>query len=155
MFAIAKYFEIFWNVLALHNTAAVRLKFPFEYRCTDGWDFKVVLCLSKHINCTINWEPWNIMLVTDAGRQQVKHLFKRTAKDDQYTIKAAFDREETLVLSWLLEYSACIFSFFSGFLSRSVSKFSSPSILGCLMLHCKCSMFHCITSHVLVGSSSV
>ena len=34
--------------------------------------------------------------------------------------------------------------------------FSSSSILGCSMLHCMCSMLHCmLTSHVLVGSSSV
>ena len=66
----------------------------------------VVLCLSEHISCTINWEPLSDMLVTDARRHQVKHLFKRTIKDDQYTVKAAFNREETPALLLLLEYSA-------------------------------------------------
>ena len=48
------------------------------------------------------------MLVSDAGREQVKHLFKRTVKDYQYAIKAAFDGAKTLVLSLLLEYSASL-----------------------------------------------
>ena len=48
------------------------------------------------------------MLVTDAGRQQVKHLFKKTIKDDQYTVKAACDGGEILVISLLLEYSASL-----------------------------------------------
>ena len=46
-------------------------------------------------------------MVTDAGKQH-KHLFKRTVDDGQYKIKAAFDGEETLVLSLLLEYSASL-----------------------------------------------
>ena len=48
------------------------------------------------------------MLVTDTGRQQVKHLFKTTVKDGQYTIKATFDGEGTLALPLLLEYSASL-----------------------------------------------
>ena len=72
--------------MALNSIAAVRFKFLFEYRCTDGWDLQVVLCLSEHINCTINWEPFSVTLVTDAVRQQVRPLIKRTVKDDQYII---------------------------------------------------------------------
>ena len=140
--------------MALNSTAAARLKFPFEYCYIDGWDLQVVLRLSEHINFTIYWEPFSVMLVTDAGRQQGKHLFKRTIKDYQYTIKVTFDGVEALVLSLLLEYSASLWSDMLYSLSSlvsfslSVSKFSLPSILGCLMLHCMCSMLHCmLTSH--------
>ena len=73
------------------------------------------------------------MLVTDAGRQQVKHLFKKTIKDDQYTLKAACDGGEILVISLLLEYSASLWSDVLSSLvpSFAVPKFSSLSILGC------------------------
>ena len=161
---ILKFFEMyfFWNVLVLNSTAAARLKFPFEYRCTNGCDLQVVLCFSGHVSYTISWEPFSIMLVIDAGRQQVKQFFKRTVKDDQYTMKANFDGEETLVLSLLLDCSASLwsdmlYSFSSPVSSsHSVSKFSSSSILGCSILHYKCSILHCmLSSHVLVGSSFV
>ena len=48
------------------------------------------------------------MLVTYARRQQVKNVSKRKVKNGHYTIKAAFDGEETLVLLLLLEYSASL-----------------------------------------------
>ena len=138
------------------------LKFPFEYHFTYSWDLQIVLCLSQHINCTINWEPFSVMLVTDAWRQQVKHLLKRTVKDDQHTKKVAFHGEETLVLSLLLEYSASLWSNMLYSLSSLVcsslplSKFSLPSILGCSMLHCICLMMHCMLNlHMLVESSSI
>ena len=105
----------FFDVLALNNKAAATLKFPFEYNYTDGCDLQVVLCLSQHVNCTINWKPFSVMLVTDTVRQQVKHLFKRTVKDGQYTVKGD---TSTFVVAQIFSFTLtryAIFTFFTGF----------------------------------------